>query len=74
MYPTERTELLKHISVQWYIKKGESPKMFGENLAPFSEGTTSWVASWHEKKCYQSKYKHYPNQNSGSGFPSNRQR
>ncbi len=26
MYPTERTELLKHISVQWYNKKGESPK------------------------------------------------
>jgi len=25
MYPTERTELLKHISVQWYNKKGESP-------------------------------------------------
>ncbi len=29
MYPTERTELLKHISVQWYNKKGESPKVFG---------------------------------------------
>jgi len=26
MYPTEHTELLKHISVQWYNKKGESPK------------------------------------------------
>ncbi len=28
MYPTERTELLKHISVQWYNKKGESPYLF----------------------------------------------
>ncbi len=28
MYQTERTELLKHISVQWYNKKGESPKPF----------------------------------------------
>ncbi len=25
MHPTERTELLKHISVQWYNKKDESP-------------------------------------------------
>ncbi len=30
MYPTERTELLKHISVQWYNKKGESPKQLGD--------------------------------------------
>ncbi|MCK6621366.1 MAG: hypothetical protein L6Q94_12825 [Calditrichia bacterium] len=34
MYPTERTELLKHISVQWYNKKGESPKDFDEIISP----------------------------------------
>jgi len=32
MYPTERTELLKHISVQWYNKKGESPYLMKRQL------------------------------------------
>ena len=46
MYPTERTELLKHISVQWYNKQGESPKV---KFYRYSFGSVKESFDWNEK-------------------------